>query len=50
MQYCIIIIIIIIILILILILEHTTVGVMGEGETNNIDYSIQLPMINTKCP
>ena len=22
-------------------LEHTTVGVMGEGETNNIDCSIE---------
>ena len=28
-------------------LEHTTVGVMGEGETNNIDCSMS-PVINTK--
>ena len=27
-------------------LEHTTVGLMGEGETNNIDCSIQLPMMS----
>jgi len=40
----------IILLFVIIILEHTTVSVMGEGETNNVDYSIQLPMINSKCP
>ena len=32
-----------------IILERTTVGVMGEGETINIDCSIQFPMINTNC-